>query len=242
MAEKNQAKRSTASKTKVIQRVSGRPMEKNAVGRQAILDSTVLLLKTRAPEQLTVLEVAKIAGVTRTLVRYYFGSLNGLLQEVTEYLMGELQDRMQVRMHGSVCERVHQRLVARLEFMREHPYFERLALTEIYYGDDTEESNPEGTSLQRITKRGLELTNMVLEDAPDSQVDPRFLHLAMLSISAFIPNAQPLLVHLFGAGKKGEQQVDEYLQFISRMLADAIERPQAAAAVPIPAPRVVRKR
>ncbi|WP_236702196.1 TetR/AcrR family transcriptional regulator [Cupriavidus basilensis] len=215
---------STADKAR--RRVSGRPTGEDTVGKQAIIQSTVELLKIRAPEQLTVLEVAAKAGVARTLVRYYFGDLHGLLREVTECLMGQLQDRMEVvmRMQGSVRERVHQRLLLRLEFMREHPYFERLALGEIYYGEDATEENPAGSALQRITKRGLELTDMILEDAQGAKVDARFLHLVILSVSAFIPSAQPLLHHLFGTGEECEQQVDAYLQFVSRMLADAIDQ------------------
>jgi AcrR family transcriptional regulator len=207
-------------------RVSGRPLADEAVGRQAILDSTVRLLKTRTPEQLSVLEVAAAAGVTRTLVRYYFTDLSGLLREVTESLMRQLQDRMEVvmRLQGTVYERVHQRLLLRLEFMREHPQFERLALSEIYYGDVADGAHSADTPLQRITRRGLELTSMLLSDSPASGVDPRFLHLAILSVSAFIPVAQPLLANLFGEGPEAERQVDSYLRFISHMLADRIQQ------------------
>jgi AcrR family transcriptional regulator len=207
-------------------RVSGRPLADEAVGRQAILDSTVRLLKTRTPEQLSVLEVAAAAGVTRTLVRYYFTDLSGLLREVTESLMRQLQDRMEVvmRLQGTVYERVHQRLLLRLEFMREHPQFERLALSEIYYGDVADGARSADTPLQRITRRGLELTSMLLCDSPASDVDPRFLHLAILSVSAFIPVAQPLLANLFGEGPEAERQVDNYLRFISHMLADRIQQ------------------
>ncbi|NML32951.1 TetR/AcrR family transcriptional regulator [Paraburkholderia antibiotica] len=207
-------------------RVSGRPLADEAVGRQAILDSTIRLLKTRTPEQLSVLEVAGAAGVTRTLVRYYFSDLSGLLREVTELLMRQLQDRMEVvmRLQGTVYERVHQRLLLRLEFMREHPHFERLALSEIYYGENADDKDPADTPLQRITRRGLELTSMLLADSPASTIDPRFLHLAILSVSAFIPIAQPLLATLFGEGPDADRQVDDYLRFISHVLADKIQQ------------------
>jgi AcrR family transcriptional regulator len=213
---------STGAKTR---RASGRPTGSDTVGQQAIIQSTVELLKKRVPEQLTVLEVAEKAGVARTLVRYYFGDLHGLLREVTEYLMGQLQDRMELvmRMQGSGRERIHQRLRLRLEFMREHPNFERLALGEIYHGTDATRQNSAGSALQRITKRGLELTSMILEDVPASKVDARYLHLVILSVSAFIPTAQPLIHNLFGSGPACEQQIDDYLQFVSRVLADAIK-------------------
>ena len=132
-------------------RNSGRPLADDAVGRDIILQTTVNLLKTRTPEQLSILEIAAAAGVTRALVRYYFSSLKGLLQEVTESLMRELQNRMEValRTQGTVEERVYQRLLLRLDFMREHPQFERLALSEIYHYESEEEPPPSGTPLQR---------------------------------------------------------------------------------------------
>lgn len=211
------------------QRTSGRPFADATVGRDTILDATVRLLKSKTPEQLSISEIAAEAGVTRTLVRYYFSDLRGLLGEVTEQLMSELQDRMgrALKTRGTVTERLHQRLLLRLAFMREHPQFERLALSEIYH------SHPDGpmaraeSPLRRTTRRGLELTSLLLSDAQAASVDPRFIHLAILSVSAFLPNAQPLLVELFGTGPKAERKVDEYLRFMSELLADRIERSDA---------------
>lgn len=227
MATKIPTKRaSSTGKPAPRRRVSGRPTGEDTVGKQVILQTTVELLKTRLPEQLTILEIAAAAGVARTLVRYYFGDLQGLLREVTEHLMAQLQDRMELvmRMQGSVRERVHQRLLLRLEFMQEHPHFERLALGEIYHGKDAAEKEAAGSALQRITKRGLELTDMILEDARSADLDARYVHLLILSVSAFIPTAQPLIHHLFGTGKECDRQVDNYLEFVSGMIADAIDR------------------
>ncbi|MNV41943.1 transcriptional regulator BetI [compost metagenome] len=207
-------------------RASGRPLADAAVGQQRILDATILLLKTRAPEHLSILEIAGIAGVTRTLVRYYFGDLRGVLREATEQLMGQLQDRMEAALvsRGPLPERVYQRLLLRLEFMREHPHFERLALSEIYHGEDANASQGKtGNSLQRISRRAMELTAMLLGDSP-ADVDPRHIHLTILSVSAFIPTAQPLLDHLFGKGPKGDREIEKYLRFVSQMLADRIQQ------------------
>lgn len=196
------------------------------MGKEIIFDTTIRLLKTRTPEQLSILEIAGAAGVTRALVRYYFSDLKGLLREVTEYLMRQLQDRMEValRVQGTLSDRVHQRLILRLEFMREHPQFERLALSEIYHFEVDEKVPLTEAPLQRITKRGLELTSMLMDDSQLAGLDPRFVHLAILSVSAFIPTAQPLIAELFGDGPEADRQVDKYLQFISRMLADRIQQ------------------
>lgn len=214
-------------------RGSGRPAADAAVGRDIILDTTVRLLKTRTAEQLSILEIAEAAGVTRALVRYYFGDLKGLLRDVTEHLMRQLQDRMEasIKTQGTIAERVHQRLLLRLGFMHEHPQFERLALSEIYHfeGEDAETSPRTTTPLQRITRRGLDLTAAMVGDASRTDaVDPRFIHLAILSISAFLPTAQPLVEELFGRGAQAERQVERYLRFVSDMLAERIEQGAAS--------------
>ena len=112
--------------------------------------------------------------------------------------------------------------------MREHPQFERLALSEIYHYESEEEPPPSGTPLQRITRRGLELTSTMLMDGAQAshpaQVDPRFIHLAILSISAFLPTARPLLAELFGEGPEADQQIERYLRFMSHLLAERIRQ------------------
>lgn len=223
--------RSSDSPKQKPRRTSGRPFADATVGRDTILDATVRLLKSRTPEQLSISEIAVEAGVTRTLVRYYFSDLRGLLGEVTELLMGELQGRMgrALKTRGSVAERVHQRLLLRLEFMREHPQFERLALSEIYHSDPDGPAPKAESPLKRTTRRGLELTSLLLSDAQAPTVDPRFVHLAILSVSAFLPNAQPLLVELFGSGPKADRKIDEYLRFVSELLADKIQQGDAPA-------------
>ena len=226
--------RSSDSPKQTPRRTSGRPFADATVGRNTILDATIRLLKTRTPEQLSISEIAVEAGVTRTLVRYYFSDLKGLLAEVTELLMGELQGRMgqALRARGSTADRVHQRLLLRLAFMREHPQFERLALSEIYHSDPDSPSAKVETPLKRTTRRGLELTSLLVSDAQKANVDPRFVHLAILSVSAFLPNAQPLLVELFGSGPKADRKIDEYLRFISQLLADKIEQGDVLEAAP----------
>lgn len=221
--------------TRKARRASGRPAADAAVGRDGILETTIRLLKTCTPEQLSILEIANASGVTRALVRYYFGDLKGLLGEVTEHLMRQLQDQMEavLKMQGTVAERVYQRLLLRFHFMQAHPQFERLALSEIYHLKTGDDRPPSGTPLQRITRRGLELTSVMLKEASlDQAIDPRFIHLATLSISAFLATARPLLTELFGEGDQADRQVERYLEFMSGVLADRIQKDAA----PPPAP------
>ena len=84
----------------------------------------------------------------------------------------------------------------------------------------------------------MELTRMSLTDFPECKIDPRHLHVAILSVSAFIPIAQPLLSHLFGDDSEVEKHVDVYLRLMAKMLADNIE----GAASPQKSVKRARKR
>ncbi|WP_233146105.1 TetR/AcrR family transcriptional regulator [Pigmentiphaga sp. NML080357] len=210
-------------------RGAGRPVDSQSVGRDRIIECTVELLKRRTPEELTILEIAAEAGVNRALVRYYFGDLRGLLHEVTEHLMRQLQDRMELalRQQGSLREQLKTRLTLRLEFMRQHPHFERLALAEIYHAPRSADADPAApTPLQRVTERGLEITAMLFPEGQPPAVDPRFVHLILIGVPAFMATAQPLLHTLFGAGPEAEARVKAYVDFVARMLEDQI-RPAA---------------
>lgn len=215
-----------------VARVIGRPNAGAKVGRQVIINAAILLLQTRSPEALTVLEVAKAAGVARTLVRYYFGDLNGLLREVAEQLMQQLQDSMEAAaLRGrTLHQRIRQRLLLRLNFMREHPHFEALVLSEIYYrsnedaaSDDDRRREAGESPLSRVVTRGMQLTLMLFDDDQRKSIDPRFIHLAIISVSAFLVTGRPLVDILLGTGTAGSQQLDLYINFIAKTLADCIE-------------------
>ncbi|GAA0501329.1 TetR/AcrR family transcriptional regulator [Pigmentiphaga sp. GD03639] len=216
-------------------RGAGRPVDSQSVGRDRIIDCTVDLLGRRTPEELTILEIAAEAGVNRALVRYYFGDLRGLLHEVTEFLMRQLQDRMEraLRQPGSLREQLKARLTLRLEFMRQHPHFERLALAEIYHAPRTGNEAGAPTPIQRVTARGLEITAMLFPEGVPPAVDPRFVHLILIGVPAFVSTAQPLIETLFGTGPQAETMMDAYVDFVARMLEDQI-RPDGGGRLPSP--------
>jgi AcrR family transcriptional regulator len=204
-------------------RKAGRPTGDEFSTRAHILARTVDLLKTRAPETLTILEVAAASEVARALVRYYFADMSGLLRCVTEDLMQRLQDRTEIslREEGTLHNRVKRRIELLLAFMTEHPHFERLALTEIYYAK-SDAVNTSDTALQRITKRGLELTTALLAGGGVSHADPRFLHLTILAITSFVATTRPLLDTLFGSGEEGKRALESYVDFVTAMIVDQV--------------------
>jgi AcrR family transcriptional regulator len=200
-------------------RASGRPAAADTVGRDLILQTAVEALKQTPPEQITMTRIAAQAGVTRQLVRYYFADADGLLRAVTQLLMHQLQEKMAVRAAaGDLRGRIRERLQLRLEFMLEHPHFERLAAKTIYFPPDDE-----SVRLEQTLSRGMALTGMLLSDWSESAVDIRHVHLAIISVSAFLETGRPALELLLGKGAQGEAELSRYLDYAASMIAASIQ-------------------
>jgi AcrR family transcriptional regulator len=199
----------------------GRPQSDNFVGGAAILQSTIQLLKVRRPEQLSIADVARAARVTRPLVRYYFGDLDNLLQEVTDFLMADLQERMRISLEkeSTLFLKIRSRLELRLQFMREHPNFERLASRGL-----SSEGCGNNNSLEVTVERGMALTRELLHGLPECQVDLRHLHVAIVGFSAYLETGEPVIELLFGSGSVGQQELAKFLDFFADMLTSHIQR------------------
>jgi AcrR family transcriptional regulator len=179
------------------------------------------LLKHEPPESLTIMQVAKAAGVARPLVRYYFGDLQGLLRAVNDTLMTDLQNRMQASLEesGSLFNKIRRRLELRLEFMQEHPNFERLASREVFSSQV-----PGERRLERTVERGMALTRGVFEGLPLSDADFLHIHVTIVGLSAFMETGKPLIEMLFGSGARGRRGTALYLDFVARLLAEYVQK------------------
>lgn len=225
--------RSHAQKAGNPRRQAGRPSERDSVGRDAILQSAISLLRHKSAEQLTLSDVAADAKVDRALVRYYFRDKTGVLKAVAVQLLGELQGRSQAMFsqRGSLEEKIRMRLELLIDVMHEMPQFADLVFKEIYVAENGREGgagHDEGIA-QGVVDRGLALTRVLIDsaevDAAGRQSDPRFLHLMMLGACVFYANSGPLLQRMFGDRSSERDLTDEYIAFVTRMLMRGLGAP-----------------
>lgn len=212
---------------KETRRTAGRPASSSGVGKERIVEATLALLRDKAPEALTVVEIAAAAKVDPALVRYYFGTKKGILRAAAVSLLDDVQARSRAVLDepGLLRHRIRTRLQMLIEALRRNPQFMNLVLKEIY---SDEESQQEVGDLNTVARRGLALTQFVLnptqDDKPIRDLDPRYLHVAILGMCTFFMDAQPMLAVLFKEPPGSEALEQGYIDFATELLAQGIER------------------
>jgi len=209
-------------------REAGRPHQRESVGRQGLIDATLLLLRSTVPEELTLRAIALSAGVDPALIRYYFGGKDGLLREATMHLMDLTQQQGELRIQGGdVQTMVRERIRLIVDIGQKNPHFLKLVMREIYAGEETagEQSR---AFLASTAKRGVAITATILDARPGSavklpDVDARFLHVALIGACTYFATAQPLFEVLFAdTGGRREELAERYVDFMTDMVLRGI--------------------
>lgn len=205
-------------------REAGRPKDKQSVGRQGLIDATLLLLRSTVPEELTLLDIARSVGVDPALIRYYFGNKDGLLREATMHLMDFTQQQGEALAEGGdVRTMVRERVRLIIDIGQQNPHFLKLVMREIYVGADGA-AQQSREFLASTAQRGVALSEAILAARPQEcgalpEVDPRLLHVALLGACTYFATAQPLFDVLF----EGEPDVAQrYVEFMTDLVLRGI--------------------
>lgn len=224
------------TKNKTQRRNAGRPIEGQSVGREAVINAAISLLRETSTEQLTLSEVAAAAKVDRALIRYYFSNKTGLLKAVAIQLLGELQSRSLELFteKGSLEEKIRSRLTLLINIMHEMPQFAQLVFKEIYYAEQAQKTGAESNTqiAQGAVDRGLALTKAMIDspevDTIGRTLDPRFLHLMMLGTSVFFATSQPLIQLMFGGEAQKQDITQHYIDFATKIIMRGLGAPLPA--------------
>lgn len=208
-------------------RAAGHPTGDAVVGRAAIIDAAASLMRSKSPQALSVSEVAASAGVDPALIRYYFVNKQGLMRATAAHLLQEIQARSRLMLdeQGTLEDRVRRRLRMLIEALRDNPRFLQLVLNEVYAADASPDSQQ---ILQDVAFKGVALSEAILHDgdglrAETDDIDPRFLHVAMLGMCTFFMDAQPMLKVLFGPAAQVEDRfTDQYVDFATKLILQGI--------------------
>lgn len=200
----------------------GRPAHTAAIGREGLIDATLELLRSIAPTDLTLQDIARQVKVDPALIRYYFGGKDGLLRAATLHLMDVTQLGAQALADGQDVEAMlYGRIRLIIDIGRQNPHFVQLVLREIYQGGDPQP----GAVLDLIAQRGVALSAAILEARPPAPslpvIDARMLHVALVGACTFFATAQPLFGVLF-TGSSGEALAEQYSRFLTGLLLRGI--------------------
>jgi AcrR family transcriptional regulator len=210
-------------------RGKGRPTTTGSVGKDALIAAAREALKRKSPGEITLNEIAQIAGVDPALIRYYFGQLPDLFTEAATEITRELRGRLAalIAQKGSVRELLRRRIIVYLQVFQANPNYHRLIIEFVHLSD-----NPGRQTVLRLLRQSLEETeDLVREGVATGEiksVDARFLQLAIAAMCEFFFSARPIFQAIFGDEADDPKFVDEYSKFIVALISEPESKPARA--------------
>jgi AcrR family transcriptional regulator len=201
------------------------------VGKDALVAAAREALKRKPPGEITLHEIAQIAGVDPALIRYYFGQLGDLFTEAAAEITRELRGRLAALIveKGTAREKLKRRIHVYLDVFRANPNYHRLIIESVHLSD-----NPNREVVLRLLRQSLEeLEDLVREGATAGElkdVDARFLQLGIAAMCEFFFSAHPIFEGIFGPEANAPAFVETYANFITELMtAQPAKRSPAAS-------------
>lgn len=200
-------------------RKQGRPTTKGSVGRDALVAAVREALKTRSPAEITLAEIAEIAGVDRALIRYYFGHLRDLLTAAAVDITKDLRSRLAtlINHRGNARTRLEQRILVYLELFHDNPNYHRLVVDHVYQRD----SEDKHMVLRLLRQSVDELEELLREGIKNGEfraVDHRAAQIAIGSMCEFFFSARPVVTAIFGTAAKDAAALETFAQSIATLI------------------------
>lgn len=208
-------------------RARGRPGEgATGVGADAIVLQVCELLRDLAPRDITLLTVARHAGIDRSLIRYYFKNRSSLLLAAARHLFGQLQNELGVVQQISPEDpegRIRESARALLRFQIKHPYFHRLMVDEVVNSEDADAQ----AFFKSFTAKGISDHRAIAEAVSRRcgvKVDGAFLYMAIIGMCEFFVTGAPILKVAFGKDYDAESVNRRYEKFVGDYVVDGLRR------------------
>lgn len=209
-------------------RSPGRPgNSESSVGADAIVLKACELLRHVAPRELSLIGLARHAGIDRSLIRYYFSDRSSVLLAAARHLFGILRIRLEAieaRFTEDPQARVREMAVTLLRFQIEHPYFHRLMIDEVVNSSKKEAQE----FFRSFTAQAVEdFRAMILRIARRGDArafDGVFLYLAVIGMCEFFVTGGPILQVAFGRGFDPQEVSRQYERFVREYVIDGIRR------------------
>jgi AcrR family transcriptional regulator len=206
-----------------LRRNPGRPYAGDAYdAREAILQAACRLLKDKLPAQVTNSMIAREAGADPALIRYYFGDRSALLLAVVEELLKSIRGPAPPSPMDAETF-ITWRVDSTLRFARTARSMQRLMVDEL-----AEASSPAvREAMQQRNQRLVDLYAQILKEQVGDElvdVDPLFLHVAILGVCEFFTAAQSAIMPLAEPGTDPAELAARYEAFVIDLFLNGLRR------------------
>ncbi len=205
----------------------GRPTGNDSdAGETRIVSATTELLKTTPPSRLSGASIAEAAGVDPKLIRYYFGDTKNLLAAVAVSIANSVRERYLTlgADEGPALERLRARIRGLMQAQTEHPHFHNLMIDVVLYGEgehvDSARHEILGGALAALT----EITKAGAAEGEMIEVDPRYLHIAVLGMCEFFIRGRPNLSRSLDPADIPAEEIERYTNFICDLVIDGVRQ------------------
>jgi AcrR family transcriptional regulator len=213
-----------AAELKAKRRPPGRP--RDDAHRIALLNETVRLLQTTPPSELSLVEIARSAGVDPALIRYYFGDKYRLFAEVIGMIAEEIErgGSAALASGGTPKERLARFVRASHEVHLRHPHYHQLILVQLTHGRSetvrrirTEMSRELRTKLVALMREGEECGEL-------RAVDPGHLGIAIIGMCEYFSSSWGPVSALLGETTEKAQttSAEAYGRFVEDFVLRAL--------------------
>jgi AcrR family transcriptional regulator len=185
------------------------------------------LLREVKPRELSLLRLARFAGVDRSLIRYYFRDRSSLLFAAARQLFAVLKSRLdaaEAALTNEPLEQIREFATVLLTFQSEHPHFHRLMIDEVVNAPNEHAQ----AFFRAVTEQGVQTFRALAaaggRRAVTRPYDGVFLYLALIGMCEFFVTGRPILQVVFGEDFDVARTTRQYRDFLRDYVIDGIRR------------------
>jgi TetR/AcrR family transcriptional regulator len=215
------AKQSVRSKAP---RRQGRPPKDDLQAlRDKIIAATRELLRTRPPDTISRIDIARAARVDPALIRYYFGTRDDVLSVVAQTFMNDfVSDSYDLPPSGQIQDLVHQMMHFTVTVLEKFPYMHDVVVREIGRIGIARGAKMKNVFIDRPTTRveqALERTDSIRLTRRELQ----FFRMMTFALALFPIRERGFVEQIFGRDHFDAELTEEYCNFVAKIFAQGMK-------------------
>jgi len=200
--------------------------------RTILFDATAALLSERSTIEVSLSEIAQRSGLNSALIKYYFGSKEGLLlallERVAERSMADLSSLVAMDISAEQKLRIH--IGGIINTYYRSPYVNRLINYMIVRGDTTSSEKVAKIFVEPMVAAYRAIVDQGVADGAFRPMDPGMLYYSVVGACEHIFYAGYSLPTTLGLSELTEQVRQQYVQHVLDLVFHGVlARPNTAA-------------